>query len=198
MFGGIKSLFGGSNAQSMAQMLGPMLPGMLKEAKPALLQAFKDKALELENETDYELTEDDEICPFVVIRDGELRVQWVIITHQDDDVIVVQDVLEIVTLEDLFRAVTQQAPQPKGLPPHKWPSLTEPEAQQPQTMLQKAGVDTERHNKYFNQRYVVIKIGNTYEVIEGPADEGDTVYYGHQDETICQNWADKENRKLNV
>ena len=192
MFGGLKSLFGGGNAQGLANMLGPMLPGMLKEAKPALLQTFTDKTLELENELAYELTDENEIAPFLVIREGELRIQWVVLTHQDDDIIFIEDVLEITSIDDLFNAATKQAVPPMELPEPA--ELNVP----PGTLLQRAGVDNETHDQYFFQRFVVIKVGTIYEVIEGPAAEGDTVYYGHQDENICQNWADEQNRKLNL
>jgi hypothetical protein len=192
MFEGLKSLFGGGNTQTVAAMLGPMLPGMLKQAKPALIEAYQQKALELENELDYELDENQEIVPFPVIRNGEIRINWVVLDHQDDDVIVIQDTIDTITLDELFAAATEQAPAQMELP-----EPTEPAAE-PQTMLERAGVDTERYNQYFHERYVVIKIGNSYEVIEGPAAEGDIVYYGHQDETIAENWADQENRKQNV
>lgn len=174
----IKGMFGG-DIDPMA-MLKPMLPGMLKQGRPQVIQAYQDKVNELSSQLkDFEFDEDSEyeIVPFGTVRNNEPAVQWVLLEHGDQ--VIIKEVLATYTLDEMFQGITGEPLEleneaPKELPP----------------ALQR------RHDTYCIQRYLVIKSpGGKMEVIEGPAPEGETVYYGHHDEEICYNWAREANNQ---
>lgn len=204
-------------------MLGPMLPKILADAGPALTQAYREKVDQLLESSGIELLINDrefkeEIVPFGTLREGKLVVQWVLLEHEYDHdekkwCITVAQVLETVTLDQLFQSATKQLAKPKELP-----EVTQadefgyevntsenqpPQEGEPLNMIERSGVKhvsevmKEAHDTYFLQRFVVVKIEDSYQVIEGPAPERVTVHYGHHDQDICQNWADDANRKLN-
>lgn len=207
MLNGLKNLFGGQAA--MLQMVKPMLPKIIADTKPAIKTAYQQKILELENGLDYELANEDEfrqeIAPFIVIRGGEFQANWCVLDHQVNEIgeweITVSDTLESITLDEILQSVLAETDQPTE--PKQTFELPEPQ-QKEGTLLERAGVTEkptieqkiiERHNKYAAQRFVAVQVGKSLQVIEGPAPEGETVYYGHNDQEICQNWVDEANRK---
>lgn len=193
----------------MLQMVKPMLPKIIADTKPALKDAYRAKITELENALDYELANEDEfkqeIAPFIVVRGGEFQANWCVLDHEVNEIgeweISVSDTLESITLDEILESVLNADAGQE--PPRQTFELPEPQ-QKEGTLLERAGVTEkptieqkiiERHNKYAAQRFVVVQVGQSLQVIEGPAPEGETVYYGHNDQEICQNWADEANRK---
>lgn len=204
-------------------MLGPMLPKIMADAGPALTQAYRDKVNQLaESSGNAPLANNEdfkqEIVPFVTLREGKLVLQWVLLDHDYDSdeetwYVTVAEVLETVTLDQLFQSATKQLAKPKELP-----EVTQadefgyevntsenqtPQEGEPLNMIERSGVKhvsevmKQAHDTYLLQRFVVVKIEDSYQVIQGPAPERVTVHYGHHDQDICQNWADDANRKLN-
>jgi hypothetical protein len=210
MFDGVKKMFGGG--LDISAMLGPMLPGIIKDAAPKMVEAFDQKVLELENSLDGHLTNEngwiDEIVPFISKRNGQLQIDWVILTHTDDGdgcwTVEIDETLETITMQEFFSAAMAgltNAPAPvKQLPaaPEQLHAISE--------TVKKAPVNPDvfdelpdvqmRHNRYKHEVFVVVTMDNKFLVIEGPAPAEDVVWYGHQDEAIAQNWADAKNREL--
>ena len=112
----------------------------------------------------------------------------------------IDEVLETLTLQQLFNAASKEIP---GAIPDSIDVLThgdpteQPllEANHAPLQAKKERLLKQAHDRYFFERFLVVKIGTSFEVIEGPAPEDEQVYYGHQDEDIAQNWADDQNKQ---
>lgn len=176
MFDNLKNMMGGGASLAM---LKPMLPKLIKEVVPKIQEAYIQKVQELEIEhdvTNVELIRGDEIevVPFITMRDNQLKAQWVILRHTDD-IILVEEVLESYTMEELLSmAQNDMAEIPK---------------KEPQKLIKSA-----RHDRFFLEKFVVVKENDKMVVISAPATEGQQVFYGHPDESICENWAEEANR----
>lgn len=160
-------------------MLKPMLPKLIKDVVPKIREAYIKKVQELEDEhdiTNIELIrgEEIEIVPFITMRNGKLKAQWVILKHTDD-IILIEEVLESYTIEELLSMAQND--------------MEEIPKKEPQKLIKSA-----RHDRFFLEKFVVVKENNEMVVISAPASEGQQVFYGHQDESICENWAEEANR----
>jgi hypothetical protein len=210
MFDGVKKMFGGG--LDISAMIGPMLPEILKDAAPKIVQAFDDKVLGLENEHELELVNEEdcieEVAFFGTKRGGQLQIDWVVLRHEK-----VTDVEWIVELAETLETIKQDefmksamagltnAPAPvKELPasPSKLRAISESVQQAPRDprAFQNLQDIKDRHARYKHETFVVFaNVDGVFEVEEGPM-VGQTIWYGHQDEAIAQNWADVKNREL--
>lgn len=230
MFNGLKSLFSGGGDIDMMKMIGQMLPGIIDEEKPKLLQAFRQKVASLTAEyfpDGLEFNEHirQEIVPFVTMRNQELVLNWSMLQHsaivQKDVGIIdwqiqVIKVVETITLDELLSEVTNSLGKTKELPEvtqaegFKYEvseAPTDPLAQRlpdGTSLAERAGITPEkithvnqkmkeRHDQYFLMKYVVVKVEQEFQVMEGPAPEREAVFFGHNDEVTAQKWADEAN-----
>jgi hypothetical protein len=165
------------------KMLKPMLPKLMKEVVPKITKEYKNKVEELRNthhldDPDYVGDDVIEVVPFPTIREGSILVQWVALRHQEGEKPIIDQVLAQHTMQELLD-IAKNDVQLADEYEEKKPKL----------------IQSQRHDQYFFEKYVVIKQNNRMTVIEAPADEGVQVFYGHPDEQICQNWADEANRQ---
>lgn len=215
MFDGVKKMFGGG--LDISAMIGPMLPGIIKDAAPKMVEAFDQKVLELENSLEFELIDEEEqieeVAAFLTKRNGKLQLDWVVLGHKKQtngswDVTIVEN-LETLTQDDFFAAALQslgkpqapvmQLPEPLVAPelPAQLHAISEVVKQapiDPQPFEQLPDIQS-RHDRYKNERFVVFSTRHGFLVEQGPV-VGPVIWYGHQDEAIAQNWADVKNREL--
>lgn len=210
MFNNIKNMFGGG--LDISAMLGPMLPGILKDAAPKLVQAFDDKVLELTTEHELDLIDNDdvieEIAFFGTKRGGQMQIDWVVLRHEkiteSEWFVELIETLKTYKQDEIFDAALSSltnAPAPvKELPaaPDQLHAISETVKKAPINpgVFEELPEVQMRHDRYKHEVFVVVTMDNKFLVIEGPAPAEDVVWYGHQDESIAQNWADVKNREL--
>jgi hypothetical protein len=206
----LKNMFGGG--LDISAMIGPMLPGIIKDAAPKLVQSFDQKALDLEEELDLYITNDagfiEEIVPFVSKRNGQLQMDWVLLTHTNDGdgnwTVEITETLETVTMKEFMESamvgITNQTKPVKNLPaePKRLRGISDAIKSAPLPGNLDFSEQKEYHDRYFLEKNVVISFDNSLQVIEGPAPENVMVWYGHEDEVIAQNWADVKNLQLQL
>lgn len=167
------------------KMLKPMLPKLIKEVVPKISKEYKNKAEELRNthgldEAGYVGDDVIEVVPFPTIREGIILIQWVALRHTEGEKPIIDQVLSQHTIQELLDVATNDL---------EFDADDEYAEKKPKL------IQSERHDQYFFEKFVVIKQNNHMVVIEAPAEEGVQVFYGHPDEQICQNWADEANRR---
>jgi hypothetical protein len=204
MFNGLKALLGGGNQASAFAMIKPMLPMIKKQAKPALKAAFQEKVDSLKKQLPEPLRHDEnlqqEITPFITIRNGEFVAQWVVLDHfPDAEFSQIGETLESITLDEILDEVTSSVSyaddeaEVTEEPGFKYEVQTHGEpTEQPEKLLVRAGA-TSQEQLFRLQRYLVVKIEGTYQVIQGPPPESATVYFDHNDEEIAQDFAELKN-----
>jgi hypothetical protein len=210
MFNPFAKLFGGIDVSAM---IGPMLPGIIKDASPKIIEAFDSKVLELENADSGPLIHDDnfreEIAAFVTKRNGQLQVDWVVLTHErtdkDDWNVEISAVLETVTQEQFFASVLQSLSKGKAEPLQipmdntRLHALSEKVRTAPAIDLQKFEEmdDVKRLHKHFaHYPWLAVRVGNRFGLIQPPLSNEYLVWYGSDNRDTVLDWIEAKNQEL--
>jgi hypothetical protein len=212
MFNPFAKLFGGIDVSAM---IGPMLPGIIKDASPKIIEAFDSKVLEFENALeDGPLIYDDdfreEIAAFVTKRNGQLQVDWVKLTHDNTGpgmwIVEISEVLETVTQDQFFASVLQSLSKGNAEPRQlqmdntRLHALSEKVRNAPTIDLQKLESmdDVKRLHKHFaHYPWLAIRVGNRFALIQAPLSSEDLVWYGSDNQDSVLNWIEEKNQELN-